>query len=444
MLVDQQHSSDLAPKKMTWQSNIDLPTRRAMMQKLMYVIQNKHVLTLDQSDSNDAWMIKLPYIVRRIELALYVRAASVGEYLNVRTLHRRVQFLIVSLHHQVVQRSGKRKRCVSEDSAIVEDGKRRIRLHRLLHPKIEIARVQTVSRASKFFFNNHTDVVRHIFGYLDGKEVIRNCCLNRFARDFLPSCVRNLTVSLEVMGDILLECPEQPSRFKKFDCLEELAITRDGTLDETPRVGLNYPFHAPSYGEPIIRDLAIALRFGSHPRLKSLRLNASFVNTVHVNGAGTLLTALANGCCRDLQILALGRVCLGDSGAAEVARFLLSNKCRELKHLDLRGNYIGEKGFESLAMALESGPVKKVQVLCLGCNLANDSAMDSICRALSSRRLSELKFLGLEDNFIEENGIVQLAKVLKDSVCPELRELCIGDNSIENGDIHQLFCQIMQ
>lgn len=84
-----------------WQSNTKyLPTRRMMMQKLIRIMLNRQSLSPLDHASYQVYLKKLPLIVRRIELALYTRAASLDEYLNTSTLQRRVQFLLVTLHHQ--------------------------------------------------------------------------------------------------------------------------------------------------------------------------------------------------------------------------------------------------------------------------------------------------------------------------------------------------------
>lgn len=427
---------------MTWQSDVDLPTRRVMMQRLMLIMHNKQALTLERPVSQESWLAKLPSIVRRVELALYIRAASVEEYLNVSTLKRRVQFLILTLHHQsaVARFAAKRKRCGSEDTT-----QHPMRLQRILHfdpvvTRTTIVDVERHSAGSDFILDQQPDLIRHIFGFLDGKEVVRCYPLNRFAARFLPVCVRNLSLSLETLRDILAS----ELKMKTFGGLEELKVVNRNCNPNESRYCSKLPFYAPNHGEVIVRDLAAALRYGSHSKLRKLVLSSTFINTAHTNGAGALLEALADGACPALEVLAIGGIGLGDTGASSLSKALLSNHFRRLQQLDVRGNYIGERGFESIASAIEAGHVPNLSLLSMGCNLASDIALGFMCRALSRGSLNRLTFMGFEDNFIEAAGITSLAQVLKTSVCPALRELCIGDNSIDNSSIHRIFCQVMQ
>lgn len=297
---------------------------------------------------------------------------------------------------------------------------------------------------SEFILQKQPDVIRYIFGYLDGQEVVRLRLLNRFAASFLLSCVRNLDVSIPQLQSLLVESRDQPAHLKAFVSLEELSLKHEARDLKTTRFHSKLPFYAANHGELTVWELAAVLRHRSHPRLRKLSLNSTFVNTKTVNGAGAILQALVAGACPNLRVLDLGGNCLGDWGASEVAAVLRSGKCRELKHLDLRGNYIGEKGFDEVARSIEEGAVPKLNALCMGCNIANNKAVSSMSRALGSGMVRNLKFLGFDDNFIEAEGINELAKVLKTNVCPKLRELCIGDNSVENQMIHRIFCRIMK
>ena len=124
--------------------------------------------------------------------------------------------------------------------------------------------------------------------------------------------------------------------------------------------------------------LAAALRQGSLPRLRSLRLNG---NTLGPAAAAELAPALSDAAC-SLEALHVQR-CGFDSGAAAA---LAAAAPASLQRLDLSGNALGADGGVALAAALAGGAAPSLRSLLLcGCSL-DDGGIAALVEALTTAR----------------------------------------------------------
>ena len=406
---------------LSWQSNVDIPMRRMMIQKLMWLFQ--HQTTFVQSmPPLDA---RLPSLVRRLELALYLRAASLDEYLNEHSVQRRVQSLIIALHHQAILQfaprpnapiafhisATKRPRNDDDDDDAVM-------------PRAKAPR--SVPKTT-FLLDNHEDVLRNVFSFLDGRTIFACMRINRYAATFLPSCVLYLHVPVHHLDALL-----RSRQLQHCTRLERLDVF-NATSTEPP---------SSQSSELVVLQLARAIAQNELPNLRRLSLHATFVNTQGRNGTAALCAALPQ--CPLLEELVLGGNALGDTGAKDVANCLLRQHCPRLRLLDLRRNYIGEGGLKDLAVALATQHASPLRWLLLGSNIACDGAVMALALALEKGHMTQLEFLGLEDNFVNVDGIHALAASFRKGACPALKELCIGDNVVENHIIQDVFAFALQ
>ncbi|KAF0692008.1 Aste57867_16850 [Aphanomyces stellatus] len=409
----------------SWQSNGDIPTRRTMIHKLLWVFQHKQqamqrmlssVVDLNNDASSTPLMdARLPSLVRRLELALYLRAASMAEYLNEQSLQRRVQHLIVSLHHQAIvshQDVAFHMRASPQRTTPRADDRQ---------PAKKARRMTTRPPATSILFlGNQEQVVAHVFAFVDGPDVVRCLGLNRFAAAFLVSNVRYLTLSWAQCTHLV-----DTASLARFARLERLVV-RPPPPSSSPHIHTRHIAHA---NEAHVRRLAAMLP----STLERLDLTNTYIHTDDVNATQALCHTLADRC-RRLTHLALAGNALGDAGMAIVASSVLHLPA--LVSLDLRRNYIGEGGMHALAAAVVA-PLA-LETLLLGSNIAAH-AVSALAAAVATRRLQRLRVFGLEDNFIDLKGVEALAAALQQGVCPALHELCIGDNIVDNRVIQSVF-----
>ena len=384
-----------------WQVEGDMPDRRRLMHQIMRMMKGR---TPSRTERHLAslWEDRLPNIVRRVELALYMRAASLGEYRNPMTLTRRVQYLVLTLHHQTMSATAPSK----PDGPIP-------------------LRVPVHSQESIFMVNNSLDLIRHITSFLDGYDVLRMQAVNRFTRRSLPSCVHYLKISTDLLPTII-------PRLHVWTSLKSLKIVAPNDITSQPVLG-----------EQWMMQISDILRQGKHGLLEFLQLHTVYLHTKERNGTGHLMETLMTGACPKLQVLSLINNAIGDMGVLEVAKFVQTRHAQAMTHLNLQNNYIGETGFNHLTMAFEQSPRLSLSILNVSGNLVATTTMEHLCRVLSTGKLKSLTYLGLEDNFIDTIGVTNLAQVLSANVCPKLRELCIGDNSIDNVSIHGIFTHFL-
>ncbi|KAH7471061.1 hypothetical protein PRIC1_003129 [Phytophthora ramorum] len=393
-----QDSPAMHNEQIQWQSTSHLPERRVMVQRILQ-------LSRSRSKSN-VTPDRAVLLAKRIELALYSRAGSLTEYCNLATLRRRLQSLMASSVHEAV---------ASETA--VRSRKRRVVARNLMQVARTTKRrrcTYTTSSCSIFAMLSE-DCTRLVFSFLDGKEVMRQRMLNRFAAAFLPSCVRSLTVEVAQLTQGLVA----DSPMLQMINLQQLVVHKAGALALAPtatRVGstatplyawgcAELPTNQSNDGEDAVLSLAGALRNGVFPSLKKMQLISVFVNTMSRNGLRALCGALETGCCPLLEDLLLSGNSLADLGAFEVARLLQSTQAPGLARLDLRRNFIGETGLRAVLAALAQTQQHSLQVLCMGGNLVTDNCVNELQRLLADSTCPSLRFLGLEDNFLSVQGV---------------------------------------
>ncbi|KAG1698956.1 hypothetical protein DVH05_014330 [Phytophthora capsici] len=380
-----------------WQSISHLPERRLMVQRILQLSQSN-----SKSDVNPDRAVLL---AKRIELALYSRAGSLTEYCNLATLRRRLQSLVASSVHEA-----------AASETVTRNRKRRVVARNLMQVNRTTKRQRSTytTTSANIFAMLDEDCTSLIFSFLDGKEVMRQRLLNRFASSFLPRCVLSLTVEVTQLTQGL--APK--SSMLQMTNLQQLVVHKTGALSLSPvvpRVGsTTTPLYAwgcaelptiqSNDGESAVFGLAGALTTGAFPSLKKLQLLSVFVNTMSCNGLRALCSALESGCCPLLEDLLLAGNSLADLGAYQVARVLQSAQTPRLTRLDLRRNFIGETGLRAVLSALKQSS-RSLQVLCMGGNLVTDNCVKELQRLLVDSNCPSLRFLGLEDNFLSVEGV---------------------------------------
>ncbi|POM80987.1 Hypothetical protein PHPALM_1109 [Phytophthora palmivora] len=360
----------------------------------------QRILQLSQSRKADVNPDRAVLLAKRIELALYSRAGSLTEYCNLATLRRRLQSLVASSVHEAAA------------SETVVSRKRRVVARNLMHVhRAKRRRCTYTTSSASIFAMIGEDCTRLVFSFLDGKEVMRQRMLNRFAAAFLPSCVLSLTVEVAQLTQGLAS----NSSMLQMTNLQQLVVHKA----VAPRVGsaatplyawgcAELPTNQSNDGESAVLALAGALNTGVFPSLKKLQLISVFVNTMSCNGLRALCSALETGCCPLLEDLLLAGNSLADLGAYEVARLLQSAQAPHLTRLDLRRNFIGETGLRAVLAALaqtQRNSSLSLKVLCMGGNLVTDNCVNELQRLLGGSTCPSLRFLGLEDNFLSAEGV---------------------------------------
>ncbi|GLE03307.1 hypothetical protein PINS_up012197 [Pythium insidiosum] len=412
-----------------WQSARDLPERRVMVQRILALTERRSPASLGRRRDRNGVPIEsaerdqAAALAKRIELSLYSRAGSLDEYKNNATLRRRLQSLVSLSFHEAAaakdtsmpplvrsQRLGKRS---SSQSSSASSGSAIIKRRRL-----------TLLQSAFRSYSNHSgrvlgplaeDCLRAVFSFLDGRETMRLRVLNRFAAEFLPSCVLSLEVQVSKF-QLCLARGSSASTLLKLTSLERLVVYREtNPCAEPTSPEQTLALHAwgcaeldvthDNAGEGVVRHLASAMQAGACSRLKQLQLVSVFTNTSKRNGLQSLCHALRSGCCPDLEDLLLGGNSITDMGAAEVARLLRSRALPRLERLDLRRNYIGEAGLQRIIGALTASTRRPIKYLCMGGNLITDKCVAPLREMLARGVCPQMRFLGLEDNFLSPDGV---------------------------------------
>ncbi|KAG9411413.1 tyrosine-protein phosphatase required for protection against superoxide stress (By similarity) [Aphanomyces cochlioides] len=376
------YTLDLVP----WQSPNDLPERRLMVQRIIAMTRrHKRRMVVGMEE---AWDEKTPSLAKRIELTLYSRAASFEEYKDLNTLRRRLQSLVSLSFHEAASLKTKRHD--------VEDPRR--------------AKKCKIDTVSSVFLIDNEDLVRHIYGYLDGKDVLRHTAVSKKAALLLPTCV--LTLSLCV-NKLALAFELQRSTFLiQMVNLESLDVSNP-KMPYCEANEADIALHAwgcseldisqDNIGEDVVLELASAIQAGACAKLRRLRLVSAFTNTCRRNAIQALCASLNS--CPLLEDLLLGGNSFSDSGTVDIAALLRQGALPNLVRLDLRRNYIGESGLKRIMHAFGVGHCSKLKYLCMGGNIITDNSVEPVIQLLSSSLCPQLRFLGLEDNFISARGV---------------------------------------
>lgn len=83
--ADAANAARAKPRWSTWQTDMDIPDRRRMIQKIYDILRAKKPTISLQ------WSRRLPDLVRRLEECVYRHAVSKEEYNDVHTLEERLQ-----------------------------------------------------------------------------------------------------------------------------------------------------------------------------------------------------------------------------------------------------------------------------------------------------------------------------------------------------------------
>ncbi|KAF1336557.1 hypothetical protein FI667_g504, partial [Globisporangium splendens] len=445
---DEQDDDDDDVPSTPWQSMNDLPERRVMVQRIITLTEKKNAVAAAQQQGQSA-----ATLAKRIELSLYSRAHSLDEYRNLATLRRRLQSLVALSYHEAAA-----ERAMQEQQQVLSP-KRRLLLarHLDLTPDFNIKRRRVVglsdveetktnssSGERGFLFQRiGDDCVRNIFSFLDGREVIANRVLSRFASEFLPSCILRLQLSAQQ----LQHCLDSDDLFSlyRLSNLEQLVITNSSSSPQNPEQqrqhGAAGPLHAwgcaeldatqSNDGEYIVARLAAALDAGAGRHLKQLHLVSVFTNTRQCNGVRALCDALTRGACPQLEDLLLGGNSITDVGISHIARLLkVRDAVPRLSRLDLRRNYIGEAGLYKIVSALARANTTQLRYLCLGGNVITDNCVPPLQELLlAGRACPQLRFLGLEDNFLSPDGVQTIIQAAASSgMVPKLHRVCSSDD----------------
>ncbi|RHY36379.1 hypothetical protein DYB34_008665 [Aphanomyces astaci] len=408
-----------------WQSPNDLPERRLMVQRIISMTRRHKRRVLLGID--DTWDEKTPSLAKRIELSLYSRAASFEEYKDLNTLRRRLQSLVSLSYHEAASMKAC-KRSQTDDVA-----------PRSVKQKIGPPAQPT---SSSVFLLHNEDLVRHIYGFLDGKDVLRHTAVSKKAYSLLPSCVHTLSLSVDTLARAF---ELQSTRFLiQLVNLEALDVyshrkkpcTTDKSHDaESSNVALHawgcseLDISQTNVGESAVLELATAISRGAGSKLRRLRLVSAFTNTCHRNAIHALCAALQRGGCPRLEDLLLGGNSFSDCGTVDVAALLSEfGALPNLVRLDLRRNFIGESGLKRIMQALGVGAVAKLKYLCMGGNIITDNSVSPVVALLSSTLCPQLRFLGLEDNFISPSGV---QSIIDAAVCggmmPKLHKVAAAE-----------------
>ncbi|CAI5746228.1 unnamed protein product [Peronospora destructor] len=316
--VELQDVQEIQNQQLQWQSTSHLSGRRTMVQRILQLSQSHSKPNVNPD--------RAVLLAKRIELALYSRAGSLTEYCNLATLRRRLQSLVAFSMHEAVA-----------SETVVQTRKRHVMSQNLMRVTrlTKRQRCTSTTTSSTIFSSIDEDCTRLVFSFLDGKEVMRQRMLNRFAAAFLPSCILCLTVEVSQLAQGLAS----NSFMLRLTNLEQLVVHKAGALSLSPavlRVGsattplyawdcAELPTNQAIDGESAVLALAGALSSGIFPNLKKLQLNSVFVDTMSHNGLFPLCKALESGCCPLLEDLLLAGNNLGDLGAYGVARLLQSS-----------------------------------------------------------------------------------------------------------------------
>ncbi|RHY25929.1 hypothetical protein DYB32_010289, partial [Aphanomyces invadans] len=380
-----------------WQSPNDLPERRLMVQRIIAMTRRHKRRVMLGID--DTWDEKTPSLAKRIELNLYSRAASFEEYKDLNTLRRRLQSLVSLSYHEAAS-----LRVDELDASAARNVRRKYDNER--------------AASSSVFLLHNEDLVRHIYGFLDGKDVMRHTAVSKKAHALLPSCVLALSLSVNTLA---LAFKLQSTQFlTQLVNLEALDVYNDAkkhaTTDNARDMESQVALHAwgcseldishPNDGECVMLQVAEAISHGAGAKLRRLCLVSAFTNTCRRNAIHALCAALQRGGCAGLEDLLLGGNSFSDSGTIDVAALLRqAGALPNLARLDLRRNFIGEAGLKRIMQALRAGACTKLKYLCMGGNIITDNSVAPVVALLSSSLCPQLRFLGLEDNFISARGV---------------------------------------
>ena len=419
----------------TWQTNADRPMRITMIHRLLELLDMKLGRRIPRQQLAD--------IARLLELALYRRANSQQEYVCYKTLEKRLEYLALIGYppstHNHNHNSKKRKLLENEIESFLYTLPKKVKFSvKVIRPPYSYRKIRH-STNSGFILQENDDLIRHVFSFLDGKNVLALTSLNSYCKQNIPKFI----TSLHMTPNDLSLASFNGSNFTKCFNLKALVISHHKPLLR------HNNWSVPQYSakashqcyccnhdnaEGIIYKLASLLE--NFKNLRVLSLQSVFFTSLGINAISALCTALENKACPVLETLELPGNGIGDMGADYIGRML--NVLSKLKVLDLRKNYIGEKGMTSLCNAIKSESCVALEVLALGGNILTESSIEALTSSVD--KLPSLEFLGLDKNF---NGDVVTSKLLEyvlenEGVCPALKQLLLNNSDFYDESVNVL------
>uniref|UniRef100_M4B8M4 F-box domain-containing protein n=1 Tax=Hyaloperonospora arabidopsidis (strain Emoy2) TaxID=559515 RepID=M4B8M4_HYAAE len=429
----------------TWYDPTDVQLRKFMMVRLQShpALAQHHPILQSTRDSTGTSLS----LLQRLEWMLYYCAGSLSEYLHQPSLERRVQGLVT--HY-------KRKRSETESSEDVVESVRAPTAKRQ-RPQLTITE-EVISnnsiQASECVLNSNVDLLRNVYSYLEGMDVLRCRFVSKFLYVQTPSLVRTLHIDAASMSVTARQTYGDGAAdglsTLLHQCKNLTSLTISNQVNQThikanvvfPRA-LTTSTYA-SYGYQLVCGAAEAFSNGACPLLQELKLVAPFDFATESDAVITVLRALTDskrerGVIRTpLKHLALDATFLGDRGVQQLADLFETQSVFfvHLETLTVRNNFIGETGCRDLLEAIElfsdlhtldlsrniltdTDALTLADLLdnfvidlsCYDC-MESDQKMTSQDGQLSVLGLASLRTLKLQENFITCDGFHAIAIAL--------------------------------
>ncbi|GLE02142.1 hypothetical protein PINS_up010980 [Pythium insidiosum] len=422
----------------------------ALRKEMIVQLQRLHPLlgtnsTLRHAEAPAGHVTRIPELVQRLELMLYRTAHSIDEYADVATLERRVHALVTLLDaarspsaamasrqqpQQPPRRSLKRQRAASPSSASTATKRPRA--------------AATASTASPLE-TLHIDLLRHVFSFLVGTDVLRCRAVSRFFSTHAPLLVHSLTFDVARpataahlsgrVADVLRACPR----------LSSLTITNARSVGK--KNGFTRSFHSPFTpstittataatattaaplltGETLLHELSAAFLTASAtaeplcPWLQRLAFLSPFDCVTESDAMLTCLDALAShraivAPTQPLRALVLDTTVLGDRRMPRLCELLARRAplFAALETLEIRHNFVGEAGLLALCQALSPPATwRRLQRLGLQGNILTDRDCGRLMAMLQHGGVIALRDVDLQDNFCSARGLHALSTALQ-------------------------------
>lgn len=399
-----------------WHSFSDGPVRRMMRTRILTLMRSNTPCSDLQA------LTRLPVVARRLEESLYNSSGSRGEYATPGSMKRRLQSIAVAKAIPDV------KRRLSQPCAThgqTEPNKRA----RRAHESVYIGERKTEDQPP--FLLEQLDVVRKIYGFLDGVDAIQSLSVCHAARRSVPrALLKFIFHAHDFEGKVELFT----RGFSQLKALREIhMLHKGGACTKTCRMDYSR-FIECNCHDSMINAMADGLTSGSLTELEVLDLNAGLVSQPSLD---RLFAALA-GSHHQIRELCLVGCGLGSAGAARLAESIRSGRLQRLKVLDLRSNFIDEAGFQAIISALCQTEVK-LSVLDLSANILTDSSLELLRKEMRDGGLGRtISKFSLTNNFISDQGLQSLLKLLEDGVVTRLMEIDLLGNSCSPSLLQQL------
>lgn len=385
------------------------PEHTELRKRVMVRLREHPVLAVNPALQRDAAQHGLPSLLQRLEWMLYHAAHSLHEYANPRTLERRVQALVThykrrscSLPAAATPSSGDIIGRTRSPSSIDTDEPSCKRQH-LIDDTVELS-IAVGNR--RCLLSHNVDLVRYVFGFLDGRETLRCRAVSRFLRVHAPSFVHNLQLDATAARATDLDTPHVAELLTACGNLETLSICCSANATNI-KAGVVFPralsqataATPASFGFQTVSGLAEAIERGGCRKLETLKLTAPF--------------DFANESDAVLRVL------------SAIAKRSASPRTRLLKRLVLDATFLGDKGIVELAGVLNDQPTAFAQIesLCLRNNFVGEGGCHALLKAVSCS-LPRLRSLDLRANILTNTDAIEIADLLDEPIAMEMSRVC--------------------